>query len=67
MRYFVKENVTEEQLLKYGYVNPHDYEIALIKRTNDFNVFVNNNREVMVWNKEHIQDLIDAGLVEVSK
>jgi len=58
---------TVQMLYGFGYVEVNDTDIKYIKRTNDYNVFIDKSYMIYAWNNEHIKDLIDANLVEVIK
>ena len=58
---------TVQMLYGFGYVEVNDDIIKYIKRTNDYNVFIDKEYMVHTWNDNNIQDLIDANLVEVIK
>ena len=58
---------TEQDLIDNGFALVIDGDIKAIKRTNDYNVFVDKHSKVFAWREEHIQDLIDKGLVVEEK
>ena len=54
-----------DKLKDYGFRLTNDYEIAAIRPNEgkSSNTFISNDRSVVCWNEEDIQDLIKDGLV----
>ena len=54
-----------DKLKDYGFRLTNDYEIAAIRpnKGRSSNTFISNDRSVVCWNDNDIQDLIKDGLV----
>lgn len=63
--YKLKDFVTDEMLIECGYRIVFDKTIRAIKTLSDCSVFIEKNRELLAWQQNHIQDLIEKGYVEV--
>lgn len=54
---------TEQDLFENGFILAFDDEVTFIKRTNEGNVFIDTENNVLTFNVRLISDLLEKGLV----